>query len=141
MEYDEDDDGWLEVVNIEKLINFSRKLIYYNFDEENAGLADKEFLDKVSNIDSSKDSAEIDSVLPYKECKNIITPLLKKKISKKTDKVKYLIKESDYDEVLIQFNQRMVSNIIQNLVKKGYLDTAYDSEKNDFVFWVKEKLG
>jgi hypothetical protein len=31
----------------------------------------------------------------------------------------------------------MISNIIQGLVKKGVLHTAFDNEKNDFIFWVK----
>jgi len=32
----------------------------------------------------------------------------------------------------------MVSNIINSLVKKGLIETAFDSEKNDFIFWVKD---
>lgn len=32
----------------------------------------------------------------------------------------------------------MVSNILNTLVNKGVLDSGYDSEKNDFIFWVKE---
>ena len=32
----------------------------------------------------------------------------------------------------------MISNILSGLVNKGLVDTAYDSQSNDFVFWVKE---
>ena len=32
----------------------------------------------------------------------------------------------------------MVSNMISNLVKKGLLESAFDEEKNDFVFWKKD---
>ena len=32
----------------------------------------------------------------------------------------------------------MTANILNNLVSKGYVDTAFDEEENDFVFWVKE---
>jgi hypothetical protein len=31
----------------------------------------------------------------------------------------------------------MVSNIISGLVQKGLVETAFDEEANDFVFWVK----
>jgi hypothetical protein len=33
----------------------------------------------------------------------------------------------------------MVSNILNSLVNKGVLDSAYDDEQNDFIFWVKEE--
>jgi hypothetical protein len=33
----------------------------------------------------------------------------------------------------------MVSNIVRGLVKKGVLDSAFDNDKNDFIFWVKDK--
>jgi hypothetical protein len=32
----------------------------------------------------------------------------------------------------------MVSNIISGLVQKGLVETAFDEEANDFVFWVKK---
>jgi hypothetical protein len=33
----------------------------------------------------------------------------------------------------------MISNILNSLVNKGVLDSAYDSDQNDFIFWVKEE--
>jgi hypothetical protein len=33
----------------------------------------------------------------------------------------------------------MISNILNSLVNKGILDSAYDSDQNDFIFWVKEE--
>jgi hypothetical protein len=32
----------------------------------------------------------------------------------------------------------MVSNILNTLVNKGVLDSAFDTDQNDFIFWVKE---
>jgi hypothetical protein len=32
----------------------------------------------------------------------------------------------------------MISNILNSLVNKGVLDSAYDSDQNDFIFWVKD---
>ena len=48
-------EGWLEIMNLEKLINFSRRVIYYNFDESNIKLDDDDFLDKVDKIASKPD--------------------------------------------------------------------------------------
>jgi hypothetical protein len=126
----------LEIVNLEKLVNFTRRLIFYNFDEYQEEMTNEDFLQKVSKIET-KDIQEIENVLPFIECENIFKELLKRKVNKKTKKVKYFMRESDYEEVLSMLNQRMISNIVQSLVKKGALDSAYDSEKNDFVFWVK----
>ena len=35
------DEGWMEIVNIDKLVDFSRRVIFYNFDEDNDDLDDK----------------------------------------------------------------------------------------------------
>ena len=32
----------------------------------------------------------------------------------------------------------MTSNIVNGLVQKGLIETAFDSEANDFIFWIKE---
>ena len=126
-------EGWLEVVNLEKLINFSRKLVYYNFDNKSEELNDKDFLDKISKIETQSEP-EIEEVLPYNEIESIFEQYIKKKIHKKTKKRAWFIMEEDYDTVLKQMNERMVSNIVRNLVKKGLVESAFDSEQNDFVF-------
>lgn len=130
-------DSWLEIVNIEKLVDFSRKLIYHNFDNQTKSMTDTEFFESVKNLPQEQDE-EINRLLPMKECKLIMQSYIKKKRHKKTKQVIYIIKESHYDEVLSEFNQRMISNIVSSLVSKGALEMAFDDEKNDFVFWVKK---
>ena len=129
------DDSWMEVVNVEKLINFTRKIIYHNFDQDNEDLTDVEFLIKVDSVEI--DNKEIDHLLPFGECKAIFDPFLVRVLSKHD--LYYKLKEDDYDEILIQMNRRMVSNIVKDLVSKGLVESAFDNEKNDFVFWVKEQ--
>ncbi len=65
-------DDWLEVSNNEKLINFSRKLVFYNFDDETALMDDVTFLEKIDNIENDYDS-EMDVLLPFDECEIIFT--------------------------------------------------------------------
>ena len=129
-------EDWLQIVNLDKLINFSRKVVFHNFDESNNDLDDNDFMEKIKKIEHENDS-EMDDVLPFEESKSIFKEFTKRRINKKTKKVKLFIKESDYDEVLSQLNHRMVSNIIKGLVSKGLLESGFDDEKNDFVFWVK----
>lgn len=130
-------EGWMEIVNIDKLVDFSRRVIYYNFDEANDDLDDDDFMKKIEKIES-KDSTEMDKVLPRDEVKAIFSDLVVKKRNKNTKKVALFIKEEDYEEVLAQLNQRMVSNIVKGLVSRGLVESAFDSEKNDFVFWVRK---
>jgi hypothetical protein len=33
----------------------------------------------------------------------------------------------------------MVSNMLNNLVNKGMIETGYDDETNDFIFWIKDE--
>jgi len=131
-----DREGWMEIVNIDKLVDFSRRVIYYNFDEANDALDDDDFMKKIEKIES-KDSTEMDKVLPRDEVKAIFSDLVVKKRNKNTKKVALFIKEEDYEEVLARLNQRMVSNIVKGLVSRGLVESAFDSEKNDFVFWVR----
>jgi len=130
------DEGWMEIVNIDKLVDFSRRVIFYNFDEDNDDLDDEDFMKKIEKIES-KDSAEMNKVLPRDEVKAIFLDLIVKRRNKNTKQVAMFIKEEDYEEVLAQLNQRMVSNIVKGLVSKGLVESAFDSEKNDFVFWVR----
>lgn len=123
-------DDWLQVSNTKKLINFSRKLVYYNFEDETALMDDVTFLEKIDNIQNDYDS-EMDTLLPFDECEIIFTSFTF------IDNNSLYLTDDDYDTFLMQLNRRMISNIIQGLVKKGVLHTAFDNEKNDFIFWVK----
>ncbi len=132
-----DDDSWMEVLNLNKLADFSRRVVYSNFDEDNDKYSDEEFLDIVGEMKLNKENREeLEQLLPIKETTLILKSLCVVKNRKK--KTVYLIKEVDYDEFLVQLSQRMISNIVLGLVKKDLVETAWDDEKNDFIFWVKK---
>lgn len=128
----------MEIINLDKLVNFSRQVVFYNFSADNDE-TDDEFISKVKNI-KTDEKKELDELLPFQESKLIFKECVKKQINRKTKQTRYVISESDYDKVLVELNSRMVSNIIRSLVKKGLVETAFDDDKNDFVFWVS-KLG
>jgi len=93
---------------------------------------------KEINYSIAEEREELENVLNKKECINIIKEGSKKIRNKRTKKVKYLMVDKILYTIIQNINQRMISNIISNLVKKGLLETAFDEEKNDFVFWAKE---
>ena len=43
-----------------------------------------------------------------------------------------------FSDIVSKLNERMTSNIVNGLVQKGLIETAFDSEANDFIFWIKE---
>ena len=135
---EEEDSAYLRISNIDKLINFSRRLIYHNFGDTTKDMDDNEFIEAVKKL-PKEELEEMEQLLPFQECKTIAGAYLKKKRHKKTKQIMYFLKESDYNIILLEYNQRMVSNIVGSLVSKGHLDMAFDDEKNDFVFWVKNK--
>lgn len=130
--------GWMEIVNLKKLIEFSRKVVYSNFDSDNDSLTDTDFLSKVENLNfNAEDLEEINYLLPMKECEIIFFEHILIRTKKKRHRELFM-KEGEFDMILVELNKRMISNIVQSLVKKGALETAFDNEKNDFIFWVKE---
>ena len=128
--------GWLEISDKKKLINWSRRFVYKSF-----GISEEDFdiesiMEDIDNL-TDLEQEELDSVVPLQDAKNIIGEFIKKKRNKKTGRISFFIKESDYSEFLIQLSSRMTSNIVARLVSKGYLESAFDEEKNDFVFWIE----
>lgn len=132
-----EDDQRLNIVNLDKLINFSRKVVYANLGEEYTDVSDVGFLELVENMPEEQ-LEEMNSILSLSEARAIFKPFVRQQRHKKTLNIKISILESDYDTILRQLSERMISNIVRNLVNRGLVESAFDEEKNDFVFWVKK---
>ena len=113
-----------------------RKAVFGGFGE---GMIDDpdEFTKLVNNISPSEEQ-EMNNVLTFSESLAIIKELAKKEKNKKTQEIRYIINEKIFTNILESMNSRLISNILSNLIKKGLVETAYDSDINDFVFWVKD---
>lgn len=127
---------WLEISDLNKFTNYLRKMVYINFSEDK----DEEF-DLLINNQAMQgiDNDELNQCLTVKESKIIIRELAKKFRNKHTGKIKYLVNDEILYSIIENLNQRMVSNLIASLVSKGLLESAFDTEKNDFVFWAKKE--
>ncbi len=44
----------------------------------------------------------------------------------------------NFYSIIEDFNARLVSNLLQQLVAKGLIESSYDEEENDFIFWVAD---
>lgn len=114
-----------------EFVNQIRKLVFAGF-----GLKDVDEKDLESLI-AEIDEKEMNKTISLEECKLIAMEYLKpKKIRRK---IKYYLTEEDFTNLVEAINARLVSNLITELVDKGELESAWDSEANDFIFWVKNK--
>ena len=137
-------DGWLEIADINAFSDYIRNIVYINFKDED--FQDDEITDTEWNIDlnaeldniSTTDMEEMDSILDKDETLVIIKSDCKKIRHKQTKEVKYVMNDNMLYKMIEHVNQRMVSNIISKLVSRGLLESAFDDERNEFIFWKKE---
>jgi len=124
---------WYIIKDIEKFIDTTRILVFNNFAQD--GKNDINF-----SLDTKIDSTEeLDQVLSYNESASIIDGLIKKEINKKSKKIRYLLSDDLFLDIVESLNSRMVSNILSGLVSKGLVETAFDDSANDFIFWIKDE--
>lgn len=114
---------WYYVEDMEKFLEHIRKISYEKFTEVNQMIKD----DLASEFNE-----ELDEILSRQESDNIVIPLLKK------HKDSYKISNETVIKIIEKLNSRMISNSLNKLVKLGIVDSAFDSDLNDFVFWIKE---
>lgn len=129
---------WYVIVDMESFISTARKIVFNTFGSTEE---DSEFDNALTNSfeEISKESEEeLDKILSQEESTVIAKSLMKKQKNIKTNEYRYLVSDEAMISIIESLNERMVSNIINSLVNKGLVETAYDEESNDFVFWIKE---
>ena len=133
---------WFIVNDIDDLTKSVRALVFNNFGKNDESEVKEKEGDLVNNLIFEVDPAdqkELDNVLSYSESLIIVKQHIKKQIHKKTDKVRYIMNDKMFLSIIESLNERMVSNLLSSLVNKGLVETAYDDEDNDFIFWVKDE--
>lgn len=125
-------DEWYVIKDFESFINSTRAIVYNSFGNESKD----DHTDLTIVLEKEKE--ELDNVLSYNESVVIAQSILKKQVNKKTKKERYLVSDSKYIELLSSLNYRLVGNILHGLSNKGLIESGYDDEANDFVFWIKD---
>lgn len=132
---------WYVIANIKNLVNATRVLVFNSFG------SDKQKQEEYINYDISyldlnsltaEDREELDSVLSYDEAHSIVMENTKKQTNKKTKEIRYLMDDLIFATIIENLNSRMISNMLNNLVNKGVLESGFDSDSNEFVFWIKD---
>lgn len=122
--------------NLDDFTDSARRLVYNGFGKGAVEDPD-EFTELVTQI-NPEEEAELNKILSHDEALVIVKSIAKEQKHKYEDKSRYLIDEKIFSEIIEAMNSRLVSNILTSLVNKGMVESAYDSDVNDFVFWIKD---
>jgi len=121
-----------EITDLDKFVECSRVLVFDSMGKDkNCEIGDIKH--EISEL-SDEELSELDRALTQEESLLIC----KKFLTQRKDSDRFIISNKKYIELIDALNSRMVSNMLNSLVNRGLLETAYDTESNDFVFWVKE---
>lgn len=129
--FDEDDNDDLVYVmsDTKPLVDKVRKLVFAGFGFQDINDEELEIL--LQEIDEE----ELDNTISLNECQLIASEYFETKKTRKGT-TKYILTNENFTEMIEAINSRLVSNILTTLVDKGELETAWDEEANDFIFWV-----
>lgn len=122
--------------NLDEFTISARRLVYNGFGKGSIEDPD-EFTNLVTKIEPDEE-AELNKILTQEEALIIVKSMAKEQHHKYENKSRYIIDEKIFSEIIEAMNARLVSNILTSLANKGMIESAYDSEINDFVFWVKD---
>jgi hypothetical protein len=120
---------YYEIIDLEQFVESTRVLVFDSFGKTFSDNGDMKFFIKELSIE---DISELNTILTQSE-----SMLIAKEYIKQT-KNKIRISDKQYMALIESLNSRMVSNMLKNLVSQNILESAYDSESNDFIFWIKE---
>jgi hypothetical protein len=126
---------WYLVPDLDNFTDKARAIVYNNF----GTWQNKDELDILIDDVKEKDQEEFDKLLSHQESLVIIKTLVKKQKNIKTKEIRYKINDDIFADIVYKLNDRMVSNIVNSLVQKGLVESAFDSDANDFVFWIKDQ--
>lgn len=133
MSFINNNDEWYIVKDIDGFIESARILVFNNFGKKDSS--------EETNLEISiSDKEEIDKILSFEESEIICKELLKKKTTKDKKSNRFIVNDDIFLSIIQSLNDRMVSNILNSLVNRGLVETAYDSDSDDFVFWMKDDV-
>jgi hypothetical protein len=124
---------WYVVSNLSEFTDKIRLIVYNNF----GAWENKSELDILIDDVKESEREEFDKILSHQESLVIVKENVKTQRNKTTKKIRYILNDDIFTEIVYKLNDRMVSNVMMGLVQKGLVETAFDEEANDFVFWVK----
>jgi len=124
---------WYVISDLSDFTDKARSIVYNNYGSWDNESDVEDLMDDVAETERE----DFDKMLSHQECLVIVKENLKRERNKKTKKIRYILNDEIFVEIITKLNDRLTSNIMSSLVQKGLVESAFDDEENDFVFWVK----
>lgn len=125
---------WYVINDLDGFIDSIRTIVFNSFDPANNSTKD------ILTYVKPEEKEELDNILSHKESEQIVKSMLKQqKTKKKNQDIQYIVNDDLLYSIVESLNDRMISNILNNLVNKGLLETGFDAKSNDFIFWIKDE--
>jgi molecular chaperone DnaK (HSP70) len=124
---------WYEIIDLFGFTSSLREMIIEDFYSEEEKFKKNKFGGLFK-----EQKEQIEKRLSLQEAENIVSSFVKTKKDNLGNQF-YTISKKSLAKALKDLNTRITSNILKDLVSKGVIDTAYDNEKNDFIFWIKDQ--
>jgi hypothetical protein len=121
------------IEDLSMFVDSVRKIVYSAFGSDVSKDEDSIF-EELTDLDES-DIEEMESVLSKAECMTISKSHIQFQKNKKTKKQRIVMTNNNFNAFIEAVNARLVSNLLASLVKKGLIESAYDPEEDDFIFW------
>jgi len=131
-------DGWYEITDIKTFVDTTRSIVFKNYGSQQQ--EDDDIEQDIIDILSDKERSELDKVLSYEEALSIIKSFAKTQTNKKSQKQRIIINDTLFIEMIQSLGDRLTSNILNSLVNRGLVETAYDEKIDDFIFWIKDDI-
>lgn len=124
--------------DITEFTESARRLVFNSFGNPESPKDDEDFMEMINHI-SAVDKKEMDEILTQQECEAIVKGIAKQQKHKTINKIRFIINEKLFSQIIEAINARLVSNLLTSLASKGLIESAYDAEIDDFVFWTKDE--
>lgn len=126
-----ENNNWYVIADLEGFVNAARKLVFNSFGKNEEASQDE--IEKLLDCSTPEAQEELDRSLSYEESEIIVKTILK------INKGRYIVNDDNFIKLLELLNDRLVSNILNNLANMGLVESAFDSDSNDFIFWIKDE--
>ena len=125
---------WYIITDLSDFTDKARSIVYNNYGSWDNESDVEDLMDDVAETERE----DFDKMLSHQESLVIVKENIKKERNKKNRKVRYILNDEIFVEIITKLNDRLTSNIMSSLVQKGLVETAFDDKENDFVFWIND---
>ena len=128
------DSDWYVITDLSDFTDKARAIVHNNYGSWDNESEVEDLIDDVAE----NEQEDFDKMLSHQESLVIVKEQIKKERNKKNGRIRYILNDVIFVEIVSKLNDRLTSNIMSSLVQKGLVESAFDEEANDFVFWIKD---